>query len=297
MTRRIFLRAGAGSLAGLGAAALLPGCQAAPAPKADAPDLLGALKMLEGAPFDWQPEETPQTFTKDTLYDLMNGQSDAFFVYGFQQAAVQRFKNEQGAPMIVTIYQVDTPDSAYGLFSANRDPQLVTVGSQGSQAPGRRISFWQERYLVQVVALEEVAQAGLLSAAQAISAALPAGGETPALIKRLPGNGLQQDPWPIFFHEELSIQDRVFLGGENLMGLGADTNGVLGQYTLSGQPVWLMLVEYPDAQRAEKGLAALQSAEMRAFSGGMSSASLLAAVFDAPDPMAVETLLLAALMP
>lgn len=288
MTRRIFLRASTG----FGLALLLAGCRGAPG---GAGELPAALKLLEGDPFGWQPEEEPRIFTRETLFDLMNGQSDAFFVYGFQQVAVQRFKDGQGAPLIVSIYQVDSPDSAYGLFSANRDPQLAELGSQGSQTVGRRVSFWQDRLMVQIVALDEVDHAGLLAAGQALSAALPGGGETPALVRGLPADGLADDPWPVYFHEELSIQDRVFLGAENVMGLGQDTNGVLAQYTLGGRPAWLLLVEYPDEDRAEAGLRALESAGMENYTAGERAGRRVAAVFDAADPAAAQALAQSAL--
>ncbi len=268
---------------------LLAACQAKPA--SSEVDLAKVINAVETAQGGWKPQEEAKFFTRDTLFDLMDGQSDAFFVYGFEKAAVQRFNNSAGITLVVSLYQVDTPESAYGLFSVNGDPQPVDLGSAGSASPGRRLSFWQSRYFVQMTALKAVADADLKAVGEAISAGLPKGGETPALVKSLPQKGLASKPTPLFFHQELSIQDRVWLGGENKLGLGLDTDGVLARYNLSGQPADLMIIEYPDAARAQKGLQALQAGGQDDLLTAAAKNKRLAAVFGKGDKNAAEALL------
>ena len=71
--------------------------------------------------------------------------------------------------------------------------------------------------MVQVRARSELDDAALRGFAQAIAMALPVGGETPALVKRLPPDGLVERS-AVFFHEEISIQNKLWLGGENVLG-------------------------------------------------------------------------------
>jgi hypothetical protein len=268
---------------------LLAACQQKPANIEV--DLAKVIQTVETAPGGWKPQEEPKFFSKDTLFDLMDGQSDAFFVYGFQKAAVQRFNNAAGVTINVSVFQVDASDSAFGLFSVNREQQALAIGNDGSGSPGRRLSFWQDRYFVQMTALKTVPDADLQAAGKAISAGLPKGGERPALMNALPVEGLAADPGPLFFHQELSIQDRVWLGGENRLGLGPETDGALGRYDLSGQPVDLMIIEYPDAAQAEKGLKALQSSEQDDLLAAVSSGKRLEVVFGQADKAAAEALL------
>jgi hypothetical protein len=222
-------------------------------------DLKSVLRVVEDGPGGWKQQEAVRVYDRDNLFDLMNGQSDSFFVYGFEQVAVQRFRNPDGVILMAAVFQVDAPDSAYGLFSANQDGLPVAVGNEGSLSPGQRLSFWQANYFVQLTVLKPIPDGELEALAQAISAVLPSGGERPALIDRLPAQGLQADPRPLYFHEELSIQDWVWLGGENVLGLGPDTNGVLARYLLDGLDVWLVVIEYPGDNRAAAARDALQA--------------------------------------
>ncbi len=269
----------------------LSACQGKPAQVQNrAMDLGKVISAVGGTQGGWKATEEVKFFTKDTLFDLMDGQSDAFFVYGFEQAAVRRFDSAAGVNLVVSVFQVDTPDSAYGLFSVNRDAQPLQVGNEGSSSPGRRLSYWQNRYFVQMTALKPVPDGDLLAAAKAISAGLPTGGEKPALMAALPAEGLQADPFPLFFHQELTIQDRVWLGGQNKLGLGLDTNGALGRYSLGDQPADLMVIEFPDAARAEQALKALQSGEQEDLLASAVKGKRLAAVFGKADKAAAEAL-------
>jgi len=44
----------------------------------------------------WTPVDEIQAFDAETLYDLVDGQADAFFAYGFEQVAVQSYEGEDG---------------------------------------------------------------------------------------------------------------------------------------------------------------------------------------------------------
>ena len=182
-------------------------------------------------------------------------------------------------------------------MSSSTLPTVAGHRNNGDADPGRRLSFWQDRYLVQVRARSELNDAALRGFAQAIAMALPVGGETPALVKRLPPDGLVERS-AVFFHEEISIQNKLWLGGENVLGLSPETDGVLAQYDLGGEtPVWLLLAQYPDADLAAAGISALEagSVDMLVSVGlGQSDGAqdnLLGAVFGAiPESMADQLL-------
>ncbi len=112
----------------------------------------------------------------------------------------------------------------------------------------------------------------------------------PALMGRLPRDGLVMRS-RLFFHEELSIQDRLWLGGENILGLSRETNGMLAQYDLGGAAVQLLLIEYPDAARASAGLAALLDGDVEGLLVANGHDTLLAAVFGDADATAADELL------
>jgi hypothetical protein len=95
----------------------------------------------------------------------------------------------------------------------------------------------------------------------------------------------------IFFHEEISIQNNLWLGGENLLGLGPKTEGVLARYNVGGAPVQLLLVQYPDADSAAAALAALLNDGFEQLAAADVQDSLLGAVFGEVDVAAAERLL------
>jgi len=140
----------------------------------------------------WTPAEEARLYNSENLFDLVNGQADAFFVYGFEQAAVRTYTNADGDRLDVQIWQVATPADAYGLFTISRSGSPAPIGNEGDTEPGRRLSFWQDRYAVHVSARQDVDDTLLEDFARSVSAALPQHGEPPPLVNWLPQDGLKE---------------------------------------------------------------------------------------------------------
>ena len=242
----------------------------------------------------WTPSGEVELYDRENIYDLVDGQAESFFAYGFEQVAVQDYEDDAGAVLGVEIWQLATPADAYGLFTAGIAGTPVDVGNDGDEDTGRRLLFWQDRYAVQVRARQELDAAELERFAEEVSTALPSGGERPELVGRLPSDGLVERS-ALFFHEEISIQDRLWLGGQNLLGLSPETDGVLAQYDLGGTVARLLLIEYPDAGAASAGLAALEGGEIGSLAVAGARDNLLGAVFGEIDESAANTLLATAL--
>ncbi|MBN2393740.1 MAG: hypothetical protein JXR84_23610 [Anaerolineae bacterium] len=247
----------------------------------------------------WTCDGDTETYNSDTLYDLVDGQADAFFAYNFEEVAVQSYAGEDTV-LRIEIWQLATPADAYGLFTRNRSGEPADVGNEGDTDPGRRLAFWQDRYYAQVRGRQAIEDATLRAFAEDIVAALPTGGETPALIGQLPPEGLVAGSsrsrfQAIFFRQEISIQDEIWLGGENILGLTSDTEGVLARYTVDGAPVHLLMVQYADADAASAGLAALNGADVDGVLAADVNKALLAAVFGEADPTVAADLLADAL--
>lgn len=248
-----------------------------------------------GAVPNWTLAEEARVYNRDNLFDMVDGQADAFFVYGFKQVATQRYQNATGTVVEIALWQLATPADAYGLFTSGRAGQPIDIGNEGEIDPGSRIAFWQDRYYVQVYGRQQVLDADLQAFAQAVAASLPQGGERPALVSRLPQANLIERGF-IFFHEEISVQTEVWLGGENILGLSAQTNGLLARYDLDGTRAYLLLIQYPDAQAASTGLTALASAgQVEGLIAADGRDNLLGAVFGQVEPTAANDLLVKAL--
>jgi hypothetical protein len=187
-----------------------------------------------------------------------------------------------------------TPADAFGLFTTYRGGTPVDVGNEGDVDPGRRLDFWQNRYTVRLFAPQPIAEEDLLAFAGELSAALPAGGEPPQIMDRVPQEKLVTRS-PIFFHQEISIQDYLWLGGENLLGLSLETAGVLARYNTGTGTAYLMLVQYPDTASASAALEALQNSQMDNLVTMQTRDELLGAVFGSMGEADAQSLLAEAL--
>jgi len=259
-----------------------------------AADLHASFPAAGDAP-GWTPEGDVRAFDEETLFDLVNGQADAFFAYGFERVAVRRYVSAEASVIHVEAWQLATPADAYGLFTLNASGAPVDgIGNDSDADPGRRLSFWQDRYFVSVRALQETDDADLETLARFISSVLPAGGDRPALVDRLPPDGLVERS-ALFFHEQISIENDLWLGGENLLGLGPETNGVLARYQIGEALVYLLLIDYPNAASASSGLEALEGGEFEGLVAASAHGNALGAVFGDADEAAIGPLLEGAL--
>lgn len=277
------------TLCSLLCAICLVGCGGTGTPVAKDVTLTEVFPTIEG----WTPESDVQTYNEETLYDMVDGQADAFFAYNFEQVAVQSYTGKDTV-LRIEIWQLATPADAYGLFTRNRSGEPANIGNEGDTDPGRRLAFWQDHYYVQVRGRQALADATLRAFAEAVATALPTGGETPTLLAKLPSTGLTSRS-TIFFRREISVQDEIWLGGENILGLTADTEGVLAHYTVNDAPAMLLLVQYSDANAASAGLAALTAAQVDDLIATDANGMLLAAVFGEVNSTAAANLLSAAL--
>ncbi len=281
-----------GAVAALSAVclALLAGCAQSSSVKPEA--ALPGANSLSG----WKPSGETLTFNRKTLFDYINGASEYYFTYTFEEVAANRYVKDGGAELNAEVWRMAEAQDAYGLFSGRAGGQAVTVGSANEAIleTGSRLVFWQNRYYVNLTAVDAVADEDLRLFAEFMSKALPSGGDKPAIINRLPANGLIPDS-DKFFHQELAVQDRLWLGGENLLGLGPDTDAVLARYR-TGDAEWqLLLVAYPDSAKADAGSQALTRGIAENLVATDTNGSLLGAVFGPGGGVAAKVLLAQAL--
>jgi hypothetical protein len=275
------------ALALLGLALVLSGCgvraTSLPAVFPDADTMPG-----------WTAGGKVEVFDRETIFHLVDGQADVFFAYGLRQVAVGRYENAKGIALDVHIWQLATPQDAYGLFTLDAGGAPADVGNESDLEPGRRLAFWQNRYTIWVHARPGLDDAELLRFARVFSEALPRGGERPALMDRLPNEGLVERS-AVFFHEEISIQDRLWLGGENLLGLSARTDGILARYETGGGTAQLLLIQYPGARAAVHGLTALAGSPVEGVITADVHGNMLGAVFGEAHAADASSLLARAL--
>ena len=260
-----------------------------PPPAGTEVDLAAALSA-GGELSDWRLDGETEVYDKDTLFDLVNGQADAFYAYNFRQVAVQRYQGDSDETLRVEIWELATPHDAYGLFTRNTagSTPAVGVGNDTDEDPGHRLAFWQDRYFVEARSFQPLAEGRIAEVATAIAHALPQGGEPPALIAALPEED-RTDERAVFFRLEISIQDEIWLGGENILGLGSHTAGVLARYEIAGTPAHLLVVQYASDADAAAALERLYEYDTPALAAAENRGPVLMALFGGLEPGAAQS--------
>jgi len=269
---------------------LLSGCSKTPVPEPE--NALPEAAAMTG----WTPLGNAETFDHQTLFNYIDGASDYFFTYGFEKVATRQYQNTAGLGLVAEIWRLTNTADAYGLFSGHAGAVAVSIGhaNEALLESGSRIYFWQNRFYIVLTATTNLSDEDLEGVALLISNALPTGGSRPALVGWLPSDQLVPGSAK-YFHEELAIQDQLWLGGENLLGLGQDTNAVYGLYQTGSDQMKLLLVQFPNSKRAAAGLQGLKSGGLDDLVVSDTSGSILGAVFGNPPTEEATKLLSKAL--
>ena len=193
-------RAGRGARAALlallaGLAASSPGGLAGPT--RPGPALQGSPAALlpgNGAVPGWDREGDAQEFAGEDLYTYIDGGAEIYHEYGFRRVAVQDYKDAGGRSVSLEIFEMDSPEAAYGIYSFKRSGKgkSVPLGA-GGDLEDYYLNFWEGRYLATLTGFDE--SPGTIAGLQALAAAVdacvadPAG--PPALVAELAPAGLR----------------------------------------------------------------------------------------------------------
>jgi hypothetical protein len=101
------------------------------------------------------PLSPPETFDAATLSDKINGKAELYLSAGFVRLYSQRFKDEAVGEvwMEVFVYDMQTPQNAFSVFSAQRrdDAQTLELGQYAYQTPNA-LFFVHGPFYVEIVA-------------------------------------------------------------------------------------------------------------------------------------------------
>lgn len=243
----------------------------------------------------WRATGEDATYDRATLYDYINGGAEPYLHYGFRQVLVRRFVREGQPPVVVDLFDMGTPENAFGIFSFEREGEEAGLG-QGSEYVAGYLRLWQGRFFASVLAEDETPAAKdmVFALGRAMEGAIPKAGGEPDLLKLLPAEGLARRRVRYFRHHALMNQ-HYYVADENILRLGEDTEAALAPYAAPDGVLNLLLVRYPSAERAGAALEHFLHVYAPDAGGGTSvrtengkwmvaarRAALVVVVFDAP---------------
>ncbi len=103
----------------------------------------------------WAQSGPARAYEAGNLYEYMDGNAEGYLIYGFR--GMKGVTCRQGEiSFVIDVSDMGNTDSAYGIFSADRDPALPTdkIGMAGQVAP-RRAMFVKGSYFVEIAANPE----------------------------------------------------------------------------------------------------------------------------------------------
>jgi hypothetical protein len=254
----------------------------------------------------WKISEGPAEYGPTTAFKYMDGAAELFLAYNMRKLTVVRYEKAGHPAMTLEIFEMGSPEDAYGLFSFESDDPGAGIG-QGSEFGGGLLRFWKGYHFVSVYGEGPGAdiEAATLGLGRRVASSMKETGGPPLLLSYLPEGEApfaRQQTW--FLHSYVLLNQRFFVARENVLDLAKDVDVALGRYGSGKEKVHLLLMQYPGPTRAESALAHFKSAypkdapegssEKTAHSGrtvAEARGSFVAIVFDAHEEAFARKLL------
>ena len=268
-------------------------------------------RFLPDALAGWKPSADDRAFTRDTIFEYMDGAGEIYLAYGFRRLLVREYSDPAGSPLVAEVYDMTVPGDAYGIWSNDQDGEEAAVGRDGLYGGGL-LRFWKGPYFVRLLAEKETdATRGLLlDMGRAIASAIPDEGRRPALMEALPAERLDRKSLR-YFHKQVSLNTHYYLADENVLLLDERTEAALARYREGWEKALLLVCRYrspADARRAYLKFAkdffsaepdpgggpVIEKLENGEFAGARRADAFLLLVFQSSDRAACAALLRAA---
>jgi len=208
---------------------------------------ISALVDING--WKWDGKKT--RYNPRTLFDYINGAAELYLAYGFQNLDVRRLEKPGQPPIIVEVYEMESPEDAYGVFSFERQDEEVGIG-QGSELGGGLLRFWKGKYFIAIYAEGEGAgvEPAIINCAKIVSQSIYRTAPEPKLIQYLPPGFIEKSI--CYLKNHVLLNQRFFVAHKNILHLDRRTEAVLAQYMRHKQKIHLLLIRYPSPREAEE---------------------------------------------
>jgi hypothetical protein len=261
------------------------------------------LKALPDKVDRWNKVEPPGTYAPQTLSSYIDGGAELYLSYNFTGSLAVKYKDASENEIAVDIFDMGSSGDAFGVFAHSRETNVKDFG-QGSEYAAGLLTFWKGRYYVSVLAYPETpaSKGAVTTLGRAIAGAILEEGPVPPILAFLPPENLQPETVR-YFHHYIWLNSFCFVSNENVLNIGADTPAVLAKYRTPGSSLFLLLVQYPDAKRAEAAAGqfvekilggadeGIRRTEAGRWSGLKRRGSLVSVVLNAPDAASIREIL------
>ena len=222
-----------------------------------------AMSATIGWPSDaggWKRAGEAVPYAGRAIFSYMDGAGEVFLAFNFKRLAVQRFERGGHPAIVAEVYEMGTPEDAFGIFAWDRQDPDAAIG-QGSEFGGGLLRFWKGRYFVSVYGEGEgkEQEQAVLEVGRKIASLIVEEGGPPRLLETLPKERRAEGSVR-FVRSHVLLNQRCFVSNENILGLASDTEAIFARYDLGKERTFLLIVAYPTAERARSAMVELKKA-------------------------------------
>jgi hypothetical protein len=205
------------------------------------------------APDGWALRDSPETFTRENLFEHIDGQADLFLQYGFKKSvfAIYQTVNSSDDKIDLDIYDMGNPLQAFGIFSRFRQEENTAGIGLDSSLGERYAVFYKGRYFVVLQATESDAST-LKRLALEVESSISDNSAPPKQIAYFPKSGLK--PGSIEYFPDGLLGHQFLKRGFKASYVEKDETKKDAKTSLEGRDFQLFLSILEDSQEAMNAL-------------------------------------------
>ena len=205
-------------------------------------------KQIQG----WSAEPNDRFFDDETIFDYIDGAGEVYRAYNMRKCVSRRYTTPEGPAILLDIFDMQSSEDAFGVFTHDQDGEPVDVGQGGLYRSGW-LSFWKGRFFVSIYMEEEsgAAERAVRGLAKEVGSRIPQEGPKPQILSILPQKGLQPRTTR-YLHHYIVLNYHFYLADDNILNLGPDTKATLAGYKRGEENAQLLLVQYSERGKAGK---------------------------------------------
>ncbi len=245
----------------------------------------------------WNLEGHPQSITRETIFDYMDGGGELYLAYKFQQLLVYKYLDGTGNELLVEIYKMQNPDEAFGLLSLDWSGEPVILNPEVQPSTEKPVcpshtALYGEGLLraridnlyLRVLALNEnpevketILRLGKSLAASASAVTFP---EILDVIRPE-----SNSPWQVrkerttYFHSHLILNSLFYLSHENILNLNQNCEALYTEWMTSQNGIKktskMIIIQYPDSHKSRLALESFKKSFLSGTTGPSESSEKL----------------------
>jgi hypothetical protein len=210
----------------------------------------------------WIVNPEVRQYDRKTLFKYIDGGAELYLAYRFRKLYVHTYTKAGEPNIVMDIYDMSTPEDAFGVFTAEREGEDIGIGT-GSEYEAGLLRFSKGWFFVSIMTFEETRQTrkAVLSLAKAAADAIQSIGDKPQLLLFLPEKGLMERSIR-YFHDHNILNLNYYIADENILHLDSHTEAVLARYSGEEGKPYLLLVRYRSKQLAKTAFRSFLNAYM-----------------------------------